>query len=324
MILGGYFMEKKILTDEVLYTSELLSDTNEYSNTKTYLTEENKILKIIPDKEEQSPAFQFHMEQFRMDNANCYLLLGSSNFEDFILKSRELLEQKVLCSYDFKDLRDDLSLPTTMYYRKDGTFIGYEQEKVEGKSLYDHRKDLVVNHKLTTYLLLQLTGIVKNANERGITITDLSNLSNILVTPELKIKLIDYDDFQINNLLSIKNSAILSPSKNPILKSKKYINQGFYTNNLDKASLLNTMYYLLDDELGLLGTDTSTQYQEHVVNDRVDNFVYYHGYNYPDLFSELLDPKNQPLKDATKRVFDLEQENIYPDEAIKEYAKRLS
>lgn len=316
-------MKKKILTDEILYTSELLSDTSEHSNTKTYLTEENKILKIIPDVEEQNPAFQFNMEQLRIMDANCYLLLGSFGFDDLILKSRELMEKKVLISSDFKDFESSISLPTAAYYKKDGTFIGYEQEKVEGKSIYDQRKDLVVNHKLATDLLLQLTNVVRNANERGIIITDLSNLSNIIITPELKIKLIDYDDFQINRLLSLKNSAILSPSKNPIFKNKKYFDGKFYTQNLNQASLLNTMYYLLDDELGLLGTDTSTQYQQHVLNDRINNFIYYEGYDYPDLFSELLDPKNKALKDATKRVFDLEKENVYPDEAIKEYAKRL-
>lgn len=314
-------MEKKILTDEVLYTSTLLSDTKENSCTKTYLTEDNKILKIIPDKQLQHPALEVAINDALTYDHNNPILLGSSSFDDFILKNRELMEQKCLVSKDFSDLSSSICMPTTMIYKKDGTFIGYMQDKIEGKSLFDYRYNLQNNVELATSILLDLTNIVKNANEAGINITDLSNLSNIIITPELEVKLIDYDDFQINRLNSLVKSEVLSFKNNPILKTSKYYKDGLFTSNLDKISLLNTIYYSLEN-LELLGTDTSLAYQEHVLNDRVDNFVSINGYNYPDLFVELTDPYNKELKEITRDVFDLNKDNSYPTEALKTYAKR--
>ena len=314
-------MEKKVLTDEVLYSSFLLSDVSEDSMTKTFLTEENKILKILPDEEEQHNAFQFAINQLRFYDKMDPLLLGSSDFSEFVLKNRELMEQKILKSKDFIELSASISLPTAMYYKKDGTFIGYEQEKVEGRNLYDYKDSMYSDSSLGAMLLYELTEIVEKANQLGIVFTDLSNLTNIMVTPDLCIKLIDYDDFQIGKLRSLTKSMILSEKMNPVLGTKKYVEKGIYSANFNKASLLNTMYLTLN-RMELLGNDSSKSYQEAVMNNRVKNFVYLEGYDYPELFSTLMDAGNEELMEATKAIFHLEKENIYPKEAIKTYAKK--
>lgn len=314
-------MEKKVLTDEVLYSSFLLSDVSEDSMTKTFLTEENKILKILPDEEEQHNAFRFAINQLRLYDKMDSLLLGSGDFSEFVLKNRELMEQKILKSKDFIELSASISLPTAMYYKKDGTFIGYEQEKVEGRSLYDYKDSMYNDSSLGAMLLYELTEIVEKANQLGIVFTDLSNLTNIMVTPDLCIKLIDYDDFQIGKLRSLTKSMILSEKMNPVLGTKKYVEEGIYSANFNKASLLNTMYLTLN-RMELLGNDSSKSYQEAVINNRVKNFVYLEGYDYPELFSTLMDAGNEELMEATKTIFHLEKENIYPKEAIKTYAKK--
>ena len=318
-------MERKIFKEDLLNGAILFSDLSNASYTQTYLTKEGKILKVFPKAKDQNKNFMHNIEVLmamqQYKESKPPILLGTTNFSDYILANKELMEKKILYSPNFKEIKG-LWLPTDIYYDKSGEFMAFDQEYIKGSSLieeFDYMDEVEICDRL-----IEITDIVKKANEAGIHITDLSNINNIMITSDNQIVICDYDDMQIKDLLSNKISASLHPKNNPIFKTEKYYDPktGLYNANLDKAALLNNFYSLITTA-SLFGNDLSRRYQETIVNSNMHFFTSTFEKVYLEDMLEQASAKNTQIEEITKLCFDLNKDNVYPDDAIKEYKKTL-
>ncbi len=318
-------MERKLFRNDLLNGARLLSGLSGGSYTKTYLTTDGKILKVFPKAKEQNKDFirniETLMSMYKNKEGMPPILLRTTNFTDYILASKDLMEKKILYSKDFKEIKG-LWLPKDIYYDESGEFMAFDQEQIDGVSLIEEMD--YMDEEDICDKLIEVTDIVKEANQAGIHITDLSNLNNIMITSNNQTVICDYNDMQIKELLSDKISTSLLPKCNPIFKTEKYYDQstGLYNENLDKAALLNNFYALITTE-ALFGNDFSRRYQESIVNKRMNAFTPTFESVYLGNMLDMASAKNTDIEAITRLCFELKQENVYPDEAIKEYKKIL-
>ncbi len=91
-------MERKLFTNDLLNDARLLAGLSGGSYTQTYLTVDGKILKVFPKAKEQNQEFVHNIEtviSMCKDQENKPpILLGATNFIDYILTSKEMMEKE--------------------------------------------------------------------------------------------------------------------------------------------------------------------------------------------------------------------------------------
>ena len=91
-------MEKKVFKKDLLNGAILLSDLSGGSYTQTYLTKDGKILKVFPKAEEQNEGFKHSIEMlmsmYNGKENKPPVLFGKTNFSDYILASKDIMEKK--------------------------------------------------------------------------------------------------------------------------------------------------------------------------------------------------------------------------------------
>lgn len=141
---------------------------------------------------------------------------------------------------------DGIVTPLTGVFSKDSC-VGYTMEEVQGKTLNSYDDNFTLREKadLNAYFKLytKIEELVARANKLGIVIPDLCSCDNIVVTPDGKIKLIDYDGMQIGkNDRAIALSTSLGDPLNYVV-NPKYVDGYFhFTKELDKTSLTILMF----------------------------------------------------------------------------------
>ena len=132
----------------------------------------------------------------------------------------------------------------------DNRFAGFTSKKLDGILLDRYLYDVLpsasyYNLDLLAYLFKDLESIVKRANEEGIVMPDLGNLTNIIVTKK-GLFYIDYSGLQVKDVRTKDISTLLvTNSWNEILYNYKYYQKDFlFSPELDKASLIYMFFYL--------------------------------------------------------------------------------
>lgn len=137
--------------------------------------------------------------------------------------------------------------PLTAVFNNKDICVGYTMENVQGKTLNDYDENFSLREKsdLWSYFKLytKIEELVARANKLGIVNPDLCTCDNIIVMPNGKIKMIDYDGMQIGeNDRAIALSTSLGDPINYVT-SPKYVNGFFhFTKELDKTSLTILMF----------------------------------------------------------------------------------
>ena len=129
---------------------------------------------------------------------------------------------------------------------------GYTMDKVDGvgilQQLLKMSKSGVRDLTEIANLYKKIEDVVKESP--NIVFPDLCTLSNILVTRDNDIRLIDYDGLQIDNYKAVCVSSNVT-GENPrgnyqlTTKNSKYFKDGFFSKNLDKKSLMYIYLYFV-------------------------------------------------------------------------------
>lgn len=127
----------------------------------------------------------------------------------------------------------------------------YTMEDVEGISLkeYDQNLSLFDRQNLRKYLELfsKIEEALIEANQNGIVIPDLCTYENIIITPDGKIKFLDYDGMQIgrNDKTIVVSDYVQDFVVNPSKKFSKIPDSKHYTKELDKTSFLILAFLII-------------------------------------------------------------------------------
>ncbi len=124
---------------------------------------------------------------------------------------------------------------------------GYTMSEVKGISLNEREKSLSLdelgNLKGYARLYAKIEEAVKKANKLGIVIPDLCTPTNIIITDDGSVKLIDYDDMQLGSQdASLALSTMLGTHEDYINSKKFAVKPFHYTSELDKLSLTLLMF----------------------------------------------------------------------------------
>lgn len=314
-------MEKKLFQKEFIEGADVLSN-NGFA--KTYRTKNNGIIKLFLDVKDLSEEYTLNivnlMASLKVSEAAPSILLGAKNLEEYIDKYKELKEKKVLLADDFKQI-EEINPPHTAYYDKSGKFIGFEQADVDGINLA--KASVLLSKEQRCNLLIDLSKTVEKMNHEGILIPDINNFENLLVKfDDGGLKLIDYDDFQIKDLVTdgVSNS-LLKIATCPAFVNKYYDKKsGLYNNNIDKAGLLNVTYSLLCNKNMVEGW---YKYQDAVIQLSIMENGRVSTGSFMEEAISLSGFEGTQLEEATKLILNPGKDNIYPTEGLKEYQKKL-
>ncbi len=297
-------MEKRIITIDELYQNPPISTSDLM---RIYKTDDHKILKVFKEYDDISSVFKENVNH-SIENGNNIYHDGCECAYDYVEKVRNITESKVLVADEFKLIKG-VSLPECAYYDKAGKFIGFSQPLYYYMDLYQYLRR-PQNKKELCEIILKVSSIIKQCNENGINIVDLGNYTNILVGPLLEVMLIDYDDFQIGDSISFMESATFWRDDTPILSHPKYYNEkkGLITTNFDKMAMTNMATYILfNEDIINSSSKESKELQLKALNGEKVDYT-----------------RIQPeFRDCVNLLFNLNKDNIYPDDAIKSYMKRL-
>ena len=191
--------------------------------------------------------------------------------------AKEIIFQSCrLLGFDYQDklsdtraqVVDGLVTPITTVFTNNKC-VGYTMEEVKGHSLNDYDRDFTLRDKsdLNAYFKLytKIEELVARANKLGIVMPDLCSCDNIMVTPDGKVKLIDYDGMQIGE--KDKALALSTSLGDPLsyITNPKYVNGYFhFTKELDKTSLTILMFLWIFN-IDLLKVGQYNPYQGSVV-----------------------------------------------------------
>ena len=148
-----------------------------------------------------------------------------------------LLAKKVEKAPRYTSIKE-LNTPTAMI-TKFNRCIGYTMPWESCNTLFDtlETTEKLCDIDYITELFLQVNRTVQGLNQNGIIVPDLLTLSNIMISPDGQVKIIDYDGLQLGDCVSYDMSIALGNSLQYI--TPKYCNPrtGLYTENLDLKSL---------------------------------------------------------------------------------------
>lgn len=169
---------------------------------------------------------------------NCFKVFSKSNLSQH--KSQGIdLEKKILDAEKLM-VPKGVVAPSSALYLSDDDFVGYGMEYINGKGLdcyMAEKRGLNVSEAAEVYSKLE--AIVRETDD--FVFPDLATLSNILISSQGEVKLLDYDGMQTGDHKSMNLSLLLCSHPEKLLQAicsnKKYCNDGIYNKNLDKRSL---------------------------------------------------------------------------------------
>lgn len=167
------------------------------------------------------------------------------------------IEAKVLSADEMKI--PEIIIPTKAAYTN-GLFTGYVMPAAKGITFTEHDENKTLPERVD---LLQyakehneLEQIVKRSNNQGIVFPDLCTCENIFIHQD-GFSLIDYDGLQIGDHATYSFSTSLGEQDQ--YDTPKYMNEGLYTPNLDKKSLI-TLYFSTAFNVNLLAIGKTDPY----------------------------------------------------------------
>lgn len=190
-----------------------------------------------------------------------YLLKSGEYLKKYNLEIRQIqnsdhsLERKIMNARPFENVPEIIT-PTTAVFNRQNQFVGYIVPPAEGTDLNSYQDNFTFSQRLDLYgygkLFASISSAVERANQKKVVFPDLCTCDNIFISNG-KISFIDFDGLQIGKHKSWVLSSTLGDRDQ--YENKKYRNNGLYTNELDKKSLV-MLYFLLafNIDLNRLGT----------------------------------------------------------------------
>ena len=168
------------------------------------------------------------------------LKLFNDDFLTSMVNSGFDIENKVLNFNRY--VNNGIITPSTAVYF-DKKFVGYVMPFFNGVSVYDAYDSGYFNNSLCKYALFfsKLENIILRNNK--VVFTDLLSEGNVMVNANDVIKIIDFDDLQINNYRTPTMSSGLG--KMGMYNNTKYMDGLLYTKQLDIKSLIYLYFYLV-------------------------------------------------------------------------------
>ena len=151
------------------------------------------------------------------------------------------LELKILESKNLK-LPYYIKKPKDIYYTSDGRFKAYSTPGFDGIDIYKYFYTMGFFDQMLpenyTKIYRRIESAIVEANKEGVVFPDICSEGNVLYNPRSgSIALVDYDGFQIGEDRSIVYlSEALGDRKQ--YDNPKYSNNGLYTSELDKKSMI--------------------------------------------------------------------------------------
>jgi len=157
--------------------------------------------------------------------------------------------ERDLSNHENIKLASSILKPKSLVYSSNGSFEGYISK---GFNTHDTnfatfvarsiaRRDLSLEE--ITVIYKKLEDIVRKNPE--VVFPSLCDLTGIYISDDNKFKISDFDELQIGESRVLGHSSRVEDKNNEtISNNKKYYNNGLYTKNLDKKSLLH-IYFLL-------------------------------------------------------------------------------
>lgn len=194
----------------------LTSGKNPY--TDVYLLNNNTVFKYLKTSAENNLAYGMFYNTF------CAKLNAASKLQDIA----ELV------------LPEEVSVDAKKYVK------GFSYQYVNLPDLASFFSDTVTMDEVTGFYIA-LSELTDRLYDRKVIVPDLITSSNLLYDKEnKKIRLIDYDGMQIENIPTNVISHTLRYKQNPVLRSSKYFNcNGTYTKEINTMSLLVDYLYRL-------------------------------------------------------------------------------
>lgn len=214
----------------------------------------------------------------------------------------EISRQKALRADKFRDLEDDIALPTGLVL-VEGHYAGHTMTEREGASFntYFIKGQLRVNLVHLAKIYTKKERIVKRANARGIIMPDLASGDNVLVDEnnDSKVTLLDYDGFQVEELGTYYAASDINPYA--LLSLAKYFKRnGLWTQNVDSYSLITSFIYAC----------TSMNLPDQPdVKYRVDELLDVLGLDDPE------------IREKVKALYSDTRENVYFDDSYQRIAE---
>lgn len=170
----------------------------------------------------------------------------------FVLNCSRINLNAKIGEVDKRFHRPEIVVPKSVAQSALGEVEGYTMDKIDGVGLMKYiisiAKSGVRDLNEITILYKKIEEAVKASS--NIVFPDLCTISNILITNNGDVKLIDYDGLQINNHKAVSVSSNLT-GDNPIgidkltTRESKYFKNGLFTKELDKKSLMYLYLYLV-------------------------------------------------------------------------------
>lgn len=183
----------------------------------------DEVAKVFKDYDSVSDYYHNNLSE---QSKRLYHKLDEKCKKDRILKLKDAKYYKNI---------DGLVIPKKLIIDKNNKIIGYTMNKVNGISLINWDDD---NFNLDKYtcLFYNLDELIKKLNDKGIISPDLLTDGNILINDNKPV-LLDYDDMQIGKYSTCSISSNIGNDID-IAKPKYIKNNGLFTTNIDKRSLL--------------------------------------------------------------------------------------
>ena len=196
---------------------------------------------------------QFDKRNYRTElkrqNANLFVTVNGQMVK--IFNNEFLLNDKPLCVHTEEKIKQSEKIEVTALVKpksiiyKDNNFVGYRMPFIPGPSLTNYTKTVKQSKRLkfAKELIISLEKTILDLEKYNIVMPNLIEPGNIIINKNEGLKLIDYDDIQINHNLSNSFPSELGSSKNYI--NTKYTHFGrmafepqHFTSELNRLSLL--------------------------------------------------------------------------------------
>ena len=271
-------------------------------------------------------------ELYSSDSSKVYRTADGSVlkiFTPFVFKLYNVagvsLEEKIVNSGRIESL-PEVIIPTAAVYDED-KFIGYTMKYVKGQTYNELEDKLTIgqrtNLKMYAHIYHKLENIVSRGNSKGIIFPDLCTTDNIIITPDGRIRLIDYDGLQIGKYKTVGISSNIGEQSQYLIP--KYQKDFLFNSNLDKKSLIE-LYFLdaFNTNIEIVGCYNPFIGRRITLDDIFENL----GLEDDDLKHKVwkcfqADVDNDFLGDDVDRIADLYRLVILPQSFGKFYFKKL-
>lgn len=241
---------------------------------------------------------------YMLDNKRLFKIFDSDFLREMSCAGYDI-ERKILNHEGL--VNDGVIVPIdAVYYKK--RFVGYTMPYFNGVSVFDAYDSGYFNNSLYKYaeFFSKLENIVIKNDK--IVFTDLLSDGNIMVNANDDIKIIDFDDLQIDFYGTLTLSSGLGSKY--IYTNTKYMDDSLYTKELDVKSLIYLYFNLV------FQVDLSSEIDNNISLIRKDLIL-------KQIFNDLnIDDRN--LIDKVLRLYDNNLNNLYLGDTLYHIAEKYS